>query len=421
MSELGTCEPPARRRHRWHLAGLAIVLTMLTLLVSCTSGGSRAVLGDTFFGMHVHRLSDASDPTPWPDATVGSLRLWDTGTTWAKLQPTPTTWDFTSLDAQVDEARAKQADVVLVLGQTPTWASARPLVKSAYGAGASAEPRDMADWTRYVATVVQRYQGRISGYEVWNEPIETKYFSGTPAVLARMTVSAAATIHGVDPTARVISAAPYALRVGDRNMWLRAYLGAGAGAAVDVIGMHLYSATPELAVDAYQDVRQALRDLRLDAKPVWITEVGFHRDGNLPLPTDEQRGIVMRTFMLLAAQGVQRVFWYAWDNHDWVAVRMTANDSRTVSPAGLAYRQMYYQLHGAAVTSCLSDARGVSQCTVVRNGSTSNFYWTTAGTGSFTLPAKTTGIQTLGGRWVPAYAGGTAYTGVVPVQVTIGH
>ena len=73
------------------------------------------------------------------------------------------------------------------------------------------------------------------------------------------------------------------------------------------------------------------------------------------------------------------------------------------------------------MTSCQSDVQGVSQCTVVRNSAVSIFYWTTSKTAGFRLPAKTTGVQTLGGRWVPAYAGRTAYTGVEPLQVTIGR
>ena len=68
------------------------------------------------------------------------------------------------------------ASVLMVLGSPPRWASARPDEPGPYGPGCAAEPANLDDWDRYVSAVVRRYKGRITTYELWNEP----YFSDIP-------------------------------------------------------------------------------------------------------------------------------------------------------------------------------------------------------------------------------------------------
>jgi GH35 family endo-1,4-beta-xylanase len=415
--------PRRSRRAPLRLPGFlaAVLILPLLLLNGCTSGsGSGGMIGSNFFGMHVHRLTP--DPgtvaTPWPNASFGSLRLWDSGTTWAKLQPTPTTWDFSKLDAQVDQARQHGASVLLVLGQTPTWASARPGQASGYGAGAGAEPKDFLAWQRYVQTVVERYRGRISAYEVWNEPVEARYYTGTPETLGRLTKLAAAEIRRADPAAKVVSASPYAQ--GPNNTWLRRYLATGAGSVVDALGVHLYAQVPEVALDGYATMRRAFNDLGLGAKPVWVTETGYRRNpGEGGYSDNAMRGIVLRSHLMLAAQGVARVYWYAWDNQGWVGVKMTQPDSRALAAGGVGYQQTVAALTGAKVLSCHAATTGLSSCTVSKNAKRSTYYWTSSGYRTMRLPAGTTGVQPFGGTWRPEWAGHNVLVTGLPVQVTL--
>ena len=66
------------------------------------------------------------DPSTWPQAPVGAVRLWDSGVTWREIETIPGVFDFSRLDAQVDTARANGADVLLVLGQTPRFHATKP-------------------------------------------------------------------------------------------------------------------------------------------------------------------------------------------------------------------------------------------------------------------------------------------------------
>src|SRR5262249_39724145 len=54
---------------------------------------SRTTVANAAFGMHIH------DPnTLWPGIPIGSIRLWDSGTSWDLLEPRRGNWNFTNLD-----------------------------------------------------------------------------------------------------------------------------------------------------------------------------------------------------------------------------------------------------------------------------------------------------------------------------------
>ena len=53
--------------------------------------------------------------------------------------------------------------------------------------GAPAEPKDVKDWINYLQTVATRYRGKIFNYEIWNEPNDPQYFSGTIPKLVQLT------------------------------------------------------------------------------------------------------------------------------------------------------------------------------------------------------------------------------------------
>ena len=145
------------------LAVAAAVGLGLTLLPAAPASAtaSQRVAG-TFFGMH------DGDPTTWPSATIGEIRLWDSGVNWRQIETSNGVFNFTHLDAEVAAARAHGARVLLVLGQTPRFHSTKPGKRGSYGLGAASMPTQTA-WTNYVFKVVNRYKGRGVDYQVWNE------------------------------------------------------------------------------------------------------------------------------------------------------------------------------------------------------------------------------------------------------------
>ncbi|MEO6713554.1 MAG: hypothetical protein ABIM89_09025, partial [Mycobacteriales bacterium] len=118
-------------------AGVAALAMILGVSVAAATPAAAASIpiGPGLFGLHIN-----DSVTNYPTVPFGTVRLWDSGTSWRELQPSPTVWDFSRLDAQVAKLRAARKDIVIVLGSTPRWASKRPNEAGNYGPGTAAEP-----------------------------------------------------------------------------------------------------------------------------------------------------------------------------------------------------------------------------------------------------------------------------------------
>jgi hypothetical protein len=125
-------------------------------------------------------------------------------------------------------------------------------------------------------------------------------------------------------------------------------LSKGGGQFVDVIGYHFYVTPrpPEEMVPLIRQVRQIMLDNGAGDKPLWNTESGWAQPKPFPSQT-LAASYLARAFILNWATGVQRFYWYAWDNHGWASLETTEPDSRTLTPAGQAYGVIQNWLVGA--------------------------------------------------------------------------
>ena len=291
-----------------------------------------------------------TDGIPWPTKPIGTLRLWDAGVHWHNLSPHAGVYNFDQLDAWVAAAQAHgNPDIVLTLGQSPAWASARPNERSYNGAGAPAEPRSIADWKDYVQRVATRYRGRIRYYEIWNEPNDPDFYSGTVEKMVELTNAAAQVLKAVDPANIVISPPPYTAG------YLDQFLTAGGGAAVDIIAYHVYATPPEAAAPALAEVRLVLARHNV-TKPLWDSEGA---SGNLTTPASLGAAFLARKYLVDLVYGAQRFDWYTWGPATDFCVATVNNDAaRTTNRAGVAYGVLQGWLVGATVTSAVTDASG---------------------------------------------------------------
>ena len=336
----------------------------------------------TLFGMHIHH---AQDTTPWPSVPIPEWRLWDARVAWPNLEPRRGQWNFAILDRELALAAQHNTSVLLPLGLSPTWASMRAAEKSVYQPGNAAAPISNQDWQNYVTTVVTHCKGRVQAYEIWNEPNNKGFWSGTTAEMVNLTREASQIIHKIDPAAKVVS--PSATTTAGVP-WLAGFLAAGGGQYVDIIGFHFYVAPqpPEGMLPLIQQVKNTMNDAGIGDKPVWNTETGWQAPK--PFPPDLAAAYLARAFILSWAAGVQSFDWYAWDNHGWVTLFVAMPDNSAPSPAGVAFGVMQRWLVGAVVKGCQRDANRTWTCETDRGRNRGWILWNESGNTAFSIPPE---------------------------------
>lgn len=371
----------------------AIVTGLPTFAQERVISGPSEPVPASYFGLHVHK---PGAPTPWPPIPFGTLRLWDAHATWLDVEPAKGKWDFHIPDRIISEANARGVEVVMPISMTPTWASSQPKQSCPYALGCSAPPANMDDWRDYVRTVATRYKGKVHYYELWNEA-NTGFYTGNIDSLVTLSREAYAIIHSVDPSNRVVS--PSATG-GERGVaWLGQYLSAGGARYCDIVGFHFYvSPRPEMMVDLIAHTRQVMRESDAGSKPLWNTETGFliqNKNDSVPekltssygpiVSGDLAAGYVARSLVLAWASGVQRFYWYAWDDGN---LGLTEPGGVELKPAASGYEEVEKWLAGSIVRSCRSDESNTWECGLTRGeGYHGVIVWNTVGQRSY-LPVS---------------------------------
>ena len=361
------------------------------LLVGLNSTGDAWVDDATFTTASGAAVANG---VPWPQQPFGTLRLWDSDVTWSILEPSKGVWDFQTLDRWVASAKPGQ-DIMLTLGQSPTWASSRPGIVNYIGAGACAPPANIQDWTDYLTTVAQRYKGKIRYYEIWNEPNDHDFYCGSLSDLVALTKAAFTTLKAIDPANKIITAPPY------RTGYLDAYLARGAAKYADIIGYHAYATPPEDAGRQLDAARMVMSKFGVFGMPLWDTE-GASGDTTTPLAVAPS--YLVRKFLVDLAFGATRFNWYAWGPVTDYFVGTEQNDHSKMTPAGIAYGHLHEWVTGASLTGASVDAAGNWQVALtLAGGARGLIVWNPKTPGSFRLPAgfQASSEKTIDGRQFP--------------------
>ena len=298
----------------WYLCLLANLLTSHVSAADTTQA--------EYFGLHIHK---ADSGTAWPKVHFGTWRLWDAGVQWYALEPEKNNWKFEKLDRYVGMAGLTKTSLLYPFALPPQWASTRPGEHSNYGEGRAAEPKSLDDWRNYVQTVAQRYKGKITTYEIWNEPNDKSFFSGNTDILVKLTCEAYKVLKTVDPNIRLVSPA----YTGEQNTpKLNDFLSKGGSQCVDVISYHLYTtlSPPEALLPLVVNIRKVMKQNGVEQLPLWNTESGWainNEDGTpfrgipdywIKVRGNDSAAFVARSLVLGRAAQLERFYWYAWDN-----------------------------------------------------------------------------------------------------------
>ena len=374
----------------------------------------RARIASSFFGMGMERFL----PT-WPALDVGAARL---STHWGAVERSPGVYIWGSTDVQVSTAEAHRARPVLVLVDTPLFHGLGPAPTT------SASPPDLRAYRAFVRALVSRYGDRVD-YQVWNEPNVTLFYKGTTAHVARMTYLLNRAVLTIAPGAAVI--APSFVLRGESNYsrhwfkryWTREVKGRPVSRLVDVASLSAYpmpEGDPEDGLAITQWARRIVTRVGFRG-PLWATEINYGANAGeptAPLPMRGEVSNVVRTYVLHAALGADRVFWYSWANDPTVNTHLQDGEG-TLTPAGAAYGVVQDWLIGMRPTGC-SATRGVTTCIFRGRGVRREISWTRSGRiRVIRAPEHARKRESPDGRRSRIRAGDVLRVGTTPIMVEV--
>jgi hypothetical protein len=184
----------------------------------------------------------------------------------------------------------------------------------------------------------------------------------------------------------------------------------------------------------------ALRGVPLtgrNAKPIWNTEVNYGAPtgvyggtGALAISDAQQAAYVIRTYLLNAAAGVERVHWYSYDMTRLPNGRTIANtlltdpdDGTTLTLAGRAVHLVRGWMKGrlVGVTStakpCAKDRNGTYTCIVKYKKGVRRIYWNPTKRVKVQTAKSATYMTTVHGSRKSIRGGSKKYVDYRPVMV----
>jgi hypothetical protein len=432
---------PSARRRRWLLAP-SLVLGLLGLLGALAVAAPPAVMrlvatsapvvGPGVFGMHsgcvgATKTTCNGMTDHWPYDPAGSYSTWDSGISWASVEPSLGSFVWTAADAWVNAVLNHHDSVLFVLGPTPKWASSKPNAANYQ----TYPPSSWALWTSYVTAVATHFKGKVHAYEVWNEPDINTFWNGSIQQMVTMTKLAYTAIKKVDSTAAVVSPGIDARSADNSGVtspaqWLSKYLYAGAKGYFNVFGVHLYphwGQTPEQAVGLLSPLRTVLSNHGLGGIAVWDTEIGYGHDqpGSTKIiysgPT--AAAYVMRTYLLAVHDRIARTYWYKYDAQSIVGLFLTDSTGQ-LTTGGVGYQTVYDWMVGAGWSGC-SVSSGLYRCKLDYPNATGWAIWNPARSQVIATPAGAVCVRNWLDSVGHAYAGKAMAVGPVPVLVITGH
>ena len=394
------------------LAGL--LATLLPLGLAAPADAHDVRVSHHLFGVHDASLQASGK------IHEGAVRLWDVGTTWQQIETSRRHYDWTRLDQLVSAAQAAHQEVTMVVAMTPSF----------YASDPTRPPRKLSHYADFLRALMKRYRDfhgsrGIDAYMVWNEANLKTFWSGSFHTMAKLSRLAYRVRNHVDPHAQVVGPSMLTARPWAQQLMQQYYHQRLGGRPVatfyDAVAVTMYpfakpngsSGTPEDSIRLLADVRRLLRaDGVRASKPIWNSEVNYGLQSGEQVGTGadtiseaRQASFVARTFLLNAAHGVRRVFWYRYDMGVLPGGGTIGNtrlskpgDPSRVTRAGKTFARVQKWMHGrllgtAGHRPCATDRHGTYTCVVRDSSGTRRIYWNPARRARVRLAANAHHLQ----------------------------
>lgn len=266
------------------------------------------------------------------------LRVW---VPWSWIEPSRGVYDWTQLDDLVLRARQHGLQIYpAMVGGTTDWQSykTRETAQWYLMSPNCYMPLKLADWSEYMTQFARHYRGRISIFQVWNEPdARNGFFPFDPAHYAQVLKTTSDAVRSAVPGDTVSLGgfcAAYSPNLigstshdGSDDAWgMSEFYAQNPQADYNIVDCHFYTIDkPGQSWDGDVATVQGLRafmKLHGDGdKPLWDSEVTFATGvpgkigsgfAQVPLLSGEQQAArLVQLHVQSQSVGISRTFWYS--------------------------------------------------------------------------------------------------------------
>lgn len=395
----------------------AIVGALTAALVGWFSPPAHAErVKPELFGMDLVRL----DAPIGPLVSTPTMRLL---IPWDRVETSPGDFDWPYIDARLDMAQRHGARPLFTLYHTPNFYA----VGSDWDIADYVRPPKLSAYRAFIRALAQRY-GNRADYQLWAEMNVPGNYFGLPRHMAKMAKIAGQEVHQHAPGAKVV--APQGpIRYPANREWFRAFWservgGKPVGEWVDVAALSGYP-LPRHGPEKGIRLVKALR--RITAKagftgPIWIVEINYDVFGpraTIPISMDEQVANVVKTYVLNASIGTERVYWYHWSPPlPYLNTAMLTSDKQ-VAPPGKAFGVIQPWLIGTRAEGCTVTGNGdVYSCLFTRKRAERRVMWSVSGrVRSVAVPDRTRKVFSADGTVRKLEDVKRVRIGTVPVMI----
>lgn len=180
-------------------------------------------------------------------------------------------YDWTFWDNLVAQAQQKHIGLIPYVAYSPRWAvrDDKEFWKQ--------PPMDPQSYGDFMYRIASRYRGRVAAWEIWNEPDNRDYWTGTVEQFADLVKVAARRIREADPNAvLVLGGMSYGLSPFLKRLIVDDHI----DRYVDVVALHAYpeSWSNERAETVFQQWIPAVSDALVQDQSgvdLWVNEMGY--------------------------------------------------------------------------------------------------------------------------------------------------
>lgn len=192
---------------------------------------------------------------------------------WAKCERVPGQYDWAWLDVIVDSCIEQGVTPWLQISYgNPAWPGGGGI---GLAQGIPTSPEALAAWDRWAHALVAHYRGRVTHYEIWNEP--DLFGAVPPEAYTAFFIRTAEQVRAADEQAQIIGLA-LCHNEGYAGEFLACLARAGARDLLDEITWHMYPHIPEQEVDMGDKIARLCQRHGYGDLPIHQGETGAPSD-----------------------------------------------------------------------------------------------------------------------------------------------